>query len=183
MTDEEYLYRQDVKEKAIIARSSRNSRSARRRGCRTSTDNMTRKEWEKMNGPVHTVNLGQAMTWEEFRAMPKNLQQQYAQHILDHYAVGPYAIARMFGVSGAYCGTYLHELGIKFSGKRAAQAETERFLKDYGKPAADKKNSLEVERISLTFSGAFSPEAIAARLAGLFPEGQNATITIEVAVR
>lgn len=146
MNDAEYIYKQDVREKAITARSSHKYGSSRRRKPRMSTDSMTRKEWEKMNGPVSTVQLNEPITWEVFCELPKNLQQEYVKHILAHYSVGPYALARMFGVSGAYCGTYMHALGITFTG-RASQKETARFLADYGEtakknetvPCADKK--------------------------------------------
>lgn len=186
MNDAEYLYRQDVKEKAIIARSSRKRGSARRRKCQMSTDSMTRKEWEKMNGPVSTVQLNAPISWEAFCELPKNMQQEYVKHILTRYAVGPYALAQMFGISGTYCSTYLHSLGITFT-KRASQKETARFLADYGMgagantpaPVADKK-CMQLDRISLTFSGAFSSELIAARLKGLFPDEQQVVVTIEV---
>lgn len=55
MDDAEYIYKQDVKEKAITARSSHKYGSSRRRRCGLSSDNLTRKEWERMNGPVHTL--------------------------------------------------------------------------------------------------------------------------------
>ena len=79
MTDEEYLFRQDVKEKAITARSSHKRGNSRRRQCSFSTDHMTRREWEKMNGPVSTVKLGRPITWEEFSGMSKSLRRQYIQ--------------------------------------------------------------------------------------------------------
>ena len=50
MDDAEYIYKQDVKEKAITARSSHKYGSSRRRRCGLSSDNLTRKEWERMNG-------------------------------------------------------------------------------------------------------------------------------------
>lgn len=186
MNDAEYIYKKDVRDKANIARSSHNRGSSRRRKCRMSTDSMTRKEWEKMNGPVSTVQLNEPITWEAFCALPKNLQQEYVRHVLANYAIGPYAFARMFGISGAYCSTYLSALGIVFTG-RASQKETARFLADYGAtgkkpeaaPCADKKNT-RLDRISLTFSGAFSPEMIAARLKGLFPDEQQVVVMVEV---
>lgn len=46
MTDEEYLFKQDVREKAITARSSHKIGSSRRRKCSLSTNCMTRKEFK-----------------------------------------------------------------------------------------------------------------------------------------
>lgn len=188
MTDEAYIFKQDVREKAITARSSHKIGSSRRRKCSFSTDRMTRKEWEKMNGPIYRITPGEPMPWEAFKALPDTLQKKYVECILEKYKVGPNAIARMFKISGAYCGNYLRGLGFSFSG-HTTPSETARFLQDYGQteelapePAADKKNT-GVERLSLTFSGGFSPEEIAARLAGFFELGQAVTVTVEVLAR
>lgn len=107
MDDAEYIYKQDVKEKAITARSSHKYGSSRRRRCGLSSDNLTRKEWERMNGPVHTLKPDEALSWDRFRALPRSLQQDYIKHILSKFKVGPAALGRMFGVSEAYCGDYL----------------------------------------------------------------------------
>lgn len=145
MTDEAYIFKQDVRDKAITARSSHKVGSSRRRKCSFASDRLTKKEWEKLNGPIHTVTPGEPMTWEAFKAVPDTLQTKYIEGILEKYKVGPNAIARMFGISGTYCGNYLRSLGFTFSG-HATPSETARFLRDYGKaeeveskPAADKK--------------------------------------------
>lgn len=144
MDDAEYIYKQDVKEKAITARSSHKYGSSRRRRCGLSSDNLTRKEWERMNGPVHTLKPDEALSWDRFRALPKSLQQDYIKHILSKFKVGPAALGRMFGVSEAYCGDYLKkQLGITFQGRTTRQ-ETLRFLNAYrperGPVCADKKH-------------------------------------------
>ena len=82
MDDAEYIYKQDVKEKAITARSSHKYGSSRRRRCGLSSDNLTRKEWERMNGPVHTLKPDEALSWDRFRALPRSLQPDYLKHIL-----------------------------------------------------------------------------------------------------
>lgn len=82
MDDAEYIYKQDVKEKAITARSSHKYGSSRRRRCGLSSDNLTRKEWERMNGPVHTLKPDEALSWDRFRALPRSLQQDYIKHTM-----------------------------------------------------------------------------------------------------
>lgn len=183
MDDAEYIYRQDVKEKAITARSSHKYGSSRRRRCGLSSDHLSRKEWENMNGPIQSIKLDEALTWSQFRALSKNLQQEYIKHILAEFKIGPGALGRMFGCSEAYCGDYIKkQLGITFQG-RASRQETMRFLDAYlpdrGPAPADKKNT-ELARVTMTFSGGFSPEAIAARLRGLFPEGAAVAITVDI---
>ena len=98
-----------------------------------------------MNGPIHTITPGEAMPWAAFKAVPDTLQKKYIEGILEKYKVGPNAIARMFGISGTYCGNYLRNLGFTFSG-HTTPTETARFLQDYRQTeegeterAADKK--------------------------------------------
>ena len=129
-----------------------------------------------MNGPVSTVKLGRPMTWEEFSGMSESLRRQYIQDILNHYDVGPNAIGRMLGVSGPYCGKRLRELGFKFE-TRASVKETERFLADFGLAREDEPG---FDRVSVTFSGKFTPEVLARKLAALFESGREAIITIEI---
>ena len=136
-----------------------------------------------MNGPVHTLKPDEALSWDRFRALPRSLPQDYIKHILSKFKVGPAALGRMFGVSEAYCGDYLKkQLGITFQGRTTRQ-ETLRFLNAYrperGPVCADKKNT-ELTRVSLTFCGGFSPEAIAARLQGLFPAGTAVSVTVDI---
>ena len=200
MNDAEFIYKQDVKEKAVTARSARNYKGSRSGRCKLSTDNMTRKEWETMNGPIVSMNPSEPISWERFRALPRNMQREYIKYILDRYTVGPYALARMFGISGARCSTYIHELGFSFD-RKASQKEAERFLADYSvskksmrastespdrasvlreqTPCADKKNT-QLDHISLTFSGAFSPEEVAAKLRGFFATDQQVVITVDI---
>lgn len=189
MTEAESVFREDVREKSIIARSSRNTGSARRRGCGMGTDQLSRKAWEKMNGPVYSICLSKPITWAELKDFPQDAQRDYLQNIVTTYRVGPNAIARMLGISGPYCNEQLQKLGVK-TGKRATPKDTARFTEEFLNAGADPKEPRAiaggagfVERLSLTFSGAFSPEAIAAKLAGFFGEGQDVTVTIEVAAR
>ena len=71
---------------------------------------------------------------------------------------------------------------ITFQGRTTRQ-ETLRFLDAYrpdrGPVCADKKNA-ELTRVSLTFCGGFSPDAIAARLQGLFPAGAAVSVTVDI---
>ena len=187
MTDEEYVYRSDLREKSEIAKSSRNKSGKHRRGCRLPADNMTKKERENLNGPLHTIKLGEAMAWEDFKAKPDTLQKQYIDAILAKYSVGPSALARMFGISKPYCSARLRQLGYSFEDK-AKPSETARFLADFGiaeQPAGPAaipvKEALGIEKVVLSFVGVFTPDAIAVKLQGLFPESQRVAITVEVA--
>lgn len=53
MRDEEYLFKEDVREKAITARSAK--KRPRHSGC--SLPQYTAKEMREMSGPTYTLNL------------------------------------------------------------------------------------------------------------------------------
>ena len=121
--------------------------------------------------------LGQVQSFAE--ELAAGLYQAYPLEV----KVGPAALGRMFGVSEAYCGDYLKkQLGVTFQGRTTRQ-ETLRFLNAYcperGPVCADKKNTA-LTRVSLTFCGGFSPDAIAARLQGLFPAGAAVSVTVDI---
>ena len=81
--DEEYLFREDVREKAITARSAH--KRPRRSGCRM--PRYTAKELREMNGPTYTVNLGKPIAYKEFKALSESLQKEYLKDIFAKYNV------------------------------------------------------------------------------------------------
>lgn len=183
MDDAEYIYKQDVKEKAITARSSHKYGSSRRRRCGLSSDNLTRKEWERMNGPVHTLKPDEALSWDRFRALPRSLQQDYIKHILSKFKVGPAALGRMFGVSEAYCGDVPQKAAryhLPGTHDPTGDLALPRRLSPRPRTGLRRQKNTELTRVSLTFCGGFSPEAIAARLQGLFPAGAAVSVTVDI---
>lgn len=187
MTDEEFVYRQEIRDKAVTARSAKKTPMSRRRRVRLPSDQISRKEWKKMNGPVHQVKLGAPMPWDDFRALPVHMQKEYIDDIVKRYSVGPAAISKMFGISSQYCGNYLRKLGYAFP-DHTKPGNAERFLSDFGK--GDKTTSqsaptltntpMALQNVSITFSGAFSPAAITKKLSCLFPAGANVVVTVTV---
>lgn len=79
MRDEEYLFKEDVLEKAITARSAK--KRPRHSGCRL--PQYTAKEMREMSGPTYTLNLKKRITYAEFKALPEGLQKSYVQNIID----------------------------------------------------------------------------------------------------
>ena len=95
MRDEEYLFKEDVREKAITARSAK--KRPRHSGCRL--PQYTAKEMREMSGPTYTLNLKKRITYAEFKALPEGLQKSYVQNIIDKYHVGPSALAELMGAT------------------------------------------------------------------------------------
>ena len=139
MRDEEYLFKEDVREKAITARSAK--KRPRHSGCRL--PQYTAKEMREMSGPTYTLNLKKRITYAEFKALPEGLQKSYVQNIIDKYRVGPSALAELMGER--QCGRRLPEqerlfLQARFSAYEGRPREIPRGLR-YQCECADKKNN------------------------------------------
>jgi len=58
---------------------------------------MTEREWHNLNGTVKSYQLNQPKTWVQFKALPKELQQQYLTNLQNAFNVGVPQLADMFG--------------------------------------------------------------------------------------
>lgn len=101
MTDEKYTFIEDLREKKITARSSRNKRTHTGKGgaIRLPSDNLTRKELQAMNSEVTYYRLNSPMKWAEFKAMPDDLKVSYVKSLREKFGATDKAIGEMLGVS------------------------------------------------------------------------------------
>lgn len=113
-SDEEYEYRQDVRDKAITARSARRMRTYNGKGgsVKFPSDFLTAKERKAMNGEVKTFNINNPITWADFKAMPDDLKKAYIK-MIDHRFNAPNTyIAKMFGCNQRTLSLYLKDMGF-----------------------------------------------------------------------
>lgn len=168
MRDEEYLFKEDVREKAITARSAKKRIS--HSGCRL--PQYTAKEMREMSGPTYTLNLKKRITYAEFKALPEGLQKSYVQNIVDKYRVGPSAV-----------GVYLSKRGFSFKrGFQPTKDDLERFREDYGISANAPTKKITLENFSFCFSGAFNAASFVKQIKAFVPEGQLLRVSVAVEV-
>ncbi|MBQ2059486.1 MAG: hypothetical protein II488_06885 [Firmicutes bacterium] len=113
MTDEEYIFRQTSAERKRIGRGDFNKKRKGGRFVRLPSDNLTKKEREKMNGEVHNFNLSAPTRWHEFITWPKDLQVEYIQRLEEAYHAKNEDIAGMLDVSISCYRKHKNSLGIK----------------------------------------------------------------------
>lgn len=129
MTDVLYVYNQDIKEKKSAGYGAFHKKNgSKSKKCNFPSDYLSRKEKNKMNGAVVTLNLKYFYTWEEFKKMPTDFQVEYLQSLADNYAVGVDAIAgEVFGITGQSMKQYLVNHGIdgkvQFKGVRGSRVK------------------------------------------------------------
>lgn len=179
MKDEKYVFFEDVKEKAITARSSK--KRPRRSGCRL--PQYTAKEMREMSGPTYTINLKRRISYTEFKALPESLQKDYVQNIVDKYGVGPSALAELMGANAGAVGVYLSKRGFSFKrGFQPKKEDLERFREDYGISANAPTKKITLENFSFCFSGAFNAAGFVKQIKAFVPEGQLLRVSVAVEV-
>ena len=179
MKDEKHVFFEDVKEKAITARSSK--KRPRRSGCHL--PQYTAKEMREMSGPTYTINLKRRITYTEFKALPESLQKDYVQNIVDKYGVGPSALAELMGANAGAVGVYLSKRGFSFKrGFQPKKEDLERFREDYGISANAPTKKITLENFSFCFSGAFNVASFVKQIKAFVPEGQLLRVSVAVEV-
>lgn len=120
MTDEEYIFRQTSAERKRIGRGDFNKKRKGGRFVRLPSDNLSKKEREKMNGTVEKYNLNKPVSWAEFKKWPQDLACEYIRRIEEAYDVRTDDIAKMMGIGTWSLQQYRHKLGCpaRAGGKR-----------------------------------------------------------------
>lgn len=109
MTNEEYVFQQTNKERAILKRSAAHKiNGSKSRKCKLGVDYMSKKEIEKQHGPVESWNLNKFYSYQEFKFMPDDIQIEYLNHLIEKYHVGLQSISLyVFGLSATALSAYL----------------------------------------------------------------------------
>lgn len=113
MRDEEFFFVSDVIDKKTTARSARNRRTHNGKGgkVRLPSDNLSKKELQKMNGEVKSYKLNSPMTWAEFKSMPDDLRVTYIKLLRERFNVPDCRIADMMGIHRVGFSKYMKMLG------------------------------------------------------------------------
>lgn len=85
MTDERWVFTQDIREKKQVARSASKTNRQGKGPVKLPSDYMSKKELKKMNGEIMNYNLSQAVNWQNFKFWPKDIQQEYLNKINDTF--------------------------------------------------------------------------------------------------
>ena len=99
MNDYEYVFKQDARSKKITAQSARKMNRTGKGAVKFPSDYLTKKEKEKLNGPVNTYDMGKPMVWKDFIKLPDDIKRAYLNGLADKYNPTADMIAQMFCVS------------------------------------------------------------------------------------
>lgn len=96
MTDAQYLFVSDSREKKSVARSAVHRKGGRKsKKCTLPSDYLTEKQRKELNGAVDSYSLNYFYTWAQFKALPDDIQVEWINHMSKKYDCGYTAIAKL----------------------------------------------------------------------------------------
>lgn len=103
----------DVLQKKRTAAGARHmKRGSRSKRCSLPSDNLTPAQLKRRNGPVSTYKLDAPMRWDDFKAMPVDLQKKYLTNLIETYGATNEMLGDMFYVHPTHVGTVKKALGV-----------------------------------------------------------------------
>lgn len=187
----------DCLERKRLARQAKYRKcGSKSRKCSLSTDHMTYEQWRERCGAVMSISIGRPISWEDFKAMSKQTQEEYIRDLMDTYGANATSLASMFKIRPSTVRRYIAsaDLNIKFKAGHSMNAEQrvawKRFLDEDGfdqttvmaEPetiAGDNAcASMTMNSFSLSFSGKIDISMISNSLLHIL--GDNASGRIEI---
>lgn len=154
MTDERYVLSTDNHERGESRTGARHrTHAGRSKKCTLPSDHMTKKEKEKMNGPVACFQMNKPYTnWKEFLKFPKDIQEEYLRGLVSKYEARKKDIADMFGVhestiSTVFAKRFEHKIYTN-GGKRGGAVRremSEKFKKFIGLDKTDAEQTISMD--------------------------------------
>ena len=122
----------DVKEKKKLVQSARRRVcGSRSKKCTLPSDHLTPAQWKKKNGSIVTMNLNIPLMWEEFKALPVDLQKEYIMRCIARFNCNMSSFAELFGVHFTSIKRKFINLGIDMSlfqaGKKMTKEQKTEF--------------------------------------------------------
>lgn len=155
MTDAEYIYRQEIKERKRNGWGARNKKNgSKSTKCTLPHESMTRKEIAAMNGEVKTWNMRHFYTWSEFKEMPDDIQIQYINSITNRYGVGLSAVAtKVFGKCDSALHNHFKSKGLSQYINKAQKRSNPKDIARLQKDVEDSRILGKVESVEETDEG------------------------------
>lgn len=197
----------DVMQKKRIARMAQyRKRGSKSKKCPMSTDYMTRKQWEERCGEVHTYKMDEPKSWEQFKEMPINIQQEYLAFLVKNYNVNATSLGTMFSVKPLTVRRYIetNNFGLTFkvgNSMNSAQKEKWKQFLEQSEPLPDEQAvneqvydyesdtksetpqlissmGMDMKQFSMTFQGKIDVNMIANSIISII--GQGAIGKVEI---
>lgn len=122
-----------LQRKRLAQQAKHRKNGSKSKKCSLPSDGMSHKQWKERNGEIMEYNLGKPMVWKVFKYMPKDLQKQYLEKLVNEHHGTQREIAAMLGVGSNTLCTYCTKRGltgifIQNKGVQGGRPEWQDFL-------------------------------------------------------
>lgn len=151
MTDEQYVFHQDVKERKKMKTGAMHKKNGcKSKKCTLPSDYLSKKEKAKLSGPVISIKMNQPYyDYRSFKKLPLGLQREYFESLITNYGARYIDIAGMLGISKItmynLCKSFNPPLPRTRSGKPARTVDN-RWVNFVAKEVTPKEVETIVER-------------------------------------
>lgn len=109
MTDFEF---ECMERKRLARQAQYRKRGSKSKKCPMSTDHMTYKQWKERCGAVVTVNIGKPISWDSFKGLSKQTQEEYVKDLMNTYGANATSLATMFNIQPLAVRRYIATRGL-----------------------------------------------------------------------
>lgn len=89
----------DCLQKKRLAQQAKHRKcGSKSKKCSLSSDNLTLKQWKERCGKTVSVSLNKPASWENFKSLSKQSQEEYLRGLMETYGANATSLAYMFGV-------------------------------------------------------------------------------------
>lgn len=132
MTDEKFVFVEDLRDKKDLARSARHrTGQGNRKGKSFAQPSEHYKILRKKNGEVMEYKIGQPITWEEFKSYPHEMQQKWVDVFVNRFVCGRGGMCIVLGVPSTTIGPYFYKYGLSIPTTKQLTVQKEKAIRDW----------------------------------------------------
>jgi len=132
MTDEEFIFRQEIKEKKAAGRGAYHKKcGSKSKKVTFPSDYLTNAEKKRRNGKVKTYNINRVITnYEDFKKLPPDLMRTYIINCRDRFGAMGCDVAASMDVKRRTFATFIanRNIGLGKGGRRKLSPDWRRFV-------------------------------------------------------
>ena len=120
----------DLRDRRAEASGARHKKNgSKKKGCSLPSDGLTRRQLEKLNGPMNIFAMNVPTDYETLSKQSDDIQREYITNLLDRFNITAAKISEMLGISPTTGMSYIKSLGIKYA-PRGAKLKNNKNEKD-----------------------------------------------------
>lgn len=121
MTDEKFVFNQDVRERSKMKTGAMHKKNGcKSKKCTLPSDYLSTKEKKKLNGPVSSISMNKPYyDWRSFTSLNPEVQAEYLNGLITNYGARAKDLAEMFGIGYSTFWKKMHDqnLSVKLDTK------------------------------------------------------------------